>query len=73
MSPGVMEDLVTAEDVPDGATELIELLTPPLALALDIPLGRPLSLISGTKEVGVLDNCVSGADEDAPDKTVLEV
>ena len=37
------------------------------------PLGRPLSLISGTKEVGVLDNCVSGADEDAPDKTVLEV
>lgn len=36
MSPGVVEDLVTAEDVPDGATELIELLTPPLALALDI-------------------------------------
>lgn len=73
MSPGVIEDLVVSEDVPDGAAELTELLTPPLPLALDIPLGRPLSLISGTKEVGVLDDCVSGSDGDTPDKTVLEV
>ena len=36
MSPGVIEDLVVSEDVPDGAAELTELLTPPLPLALDI-------------------------------------
>ena len=34
--PGVMEDLKAAEDVPDWATELTELLTPLLPLALDI-------------------------------------
>ena len=37
------------------------------------PLGRPLSLIKGTNEVGVLDSCVSGADDDTPDSIVLEV
>lgn len=37
------------------------------------PLGRPLSLINGTSEVGVLDNCVSGTEDDTPDNTVLEV
>ena len=36
------------------------------------PLGKPLSLISGTNEVGVLDSCVSGTD-DIPDSMVLEV
>lgn len=36
ISPGVMEDLIATEDVPDGATELTELLTPLLPLALDI-------------------------------------
>ena len=37
------------------------------------PLGRPLSLISGTSDVGVLESCVSGADDDTPDSMVLEV
>lgn len=37
------------------------------------PLGSPLSLIKGTNEVGVLDSCVSGAEDDTPDSTVLEV
>lgn len=29
--------------------------------------------MSGTSEVGVLDSCVSGTDEDTPDIMVLEV
>jgi len=70
--PGVTEDLTEADEAPDGATELTVLLTSLLLLALDMPLGRPLSLIKGTNEVGVLDSCVSGADDDTPDSTVLE-
>ena len=30
-------------------------------------------MINGTNEVGVLDGCVSCAEDDTPDKTVLEV
>jgi len=37
------------------------------------PLGRPLSFISGTNEVGVLDSCVSGTEDNTPDSMVLEV
>ena len=30
-------------------------------------------MIKGTNEVGVLDSCVSGAEDDTPDNIVLEV
>ena len=43
------------------------------AITATYPLGRPLSLMSGTKEVGVLEGCVSGADVDTPERMVLEV
>ena len=44
------------------------------AVMITYPLGRSLSLMSGTNEVGVLvEGCVFGADDETFERMVLEV